>query len=114
MLDEHERRALGTFLHVLEEERFEPKPQVQEAHILRGPEGQIIVPVVLDADELSMSMALLMAHKCRTPVSADRMPVCPGPTSEKGRGRAVFHLGRWGMEAVALIHPSDSVHNAWS
>ena len=63
MLDEHERRALGTFLHVLEEERFEPKPQVQEAHILRGPEGQIIVPVVLDADELSMSMALLMAHK---------------------------------------------------
>lgn len=63
MLDEHERRALGAFLHVLEEERFEPRPQVQEAHILRSPEGQIIVPVVLDADELSVSLALLMAHK---------------------------------------------------
>lgn len=63
ILDEHERRALGQFLHLLEEERFEPKPRVEETHIIRGPDGQIVVPVVLNADKRSVSLALLMAHK---------------------------------------------------
>lgn len=63
LLDEHEKRALAEFLHLLTAERFEPKPQVEEAHILRGPEGQIVVPVVLDAEDLSVSLSLLMAHK---------------------------------------------------
>ena len=62
-LDEHERRALSQFLRLLEEESFDPSPQVEETRILRGPEGQIVVPVVLDADERSLSLALLTAHK---------------------------------------------------
>ncbi len=63
MLDEHERRALSQFLRLLDEEGLDPKPEVDRAHILRGPEGQIYVPVVLDTAEPSVNLALHMAHK---------------------------------------------------
>jgi hypothetical protein len=62
-LDEHERSALSQFLRLLAEEQFDPRPQVEEGHIVRGPEGQIIVPVTLNAAEPSLSLGLLMAQK---------------------------------------------------
>lgn len=62
-LDEDERSALGRFLRFLEDEPFDPRPKAEEAHILRGPDGQIIVPVTLRAGEPSLSLALLMAQK---------------------------------------------------
>lgn len=63
MLDEHERLALGRFLRLLAEEPFEPRPKVEEDRILRGPDGQIIIPVALNADGPSLSLAMLMAEK---------------------------------------------------
>ena len=61
--DDHERRALRTFLHLLEDECFEPKPVVEEDRVFRGPDGQIIVPVTVQTAEPSVSLALLMEHK---------------------------------------------------
>lgn len=62
-LDEQERLALDQFLHLLKEERFEPEPIPDLSRILRTAEGQIIVPVRVNAEEPSVSLALLMAHK---------------------------------------------------
>jgi hypothetical protein len=62
-LDEMEEMALREFLKILEEQKFEPKPQVINAHIQRRPNGHIIVPVALRARAPSLSLALLMGHK---------------------------------------------------
>ena len=62
-LDEHERRALMEFLRMLEEESFEPPLVAEEDRVFRGPDGQIIVPATVRAQELSVSAALLMGHK---------------------------------------------------
>ncbi|MBI4400260.1 MAG: hypothetical protein HY581_01340 [Nitrospirae bacterium] len=62
-LDEHERRALGQLVHLMEKESFESRPTVDERHVFRGPEGQIIVPVTLDAEKPSLPLAMLMAQK---------------------------------------------------
>jgi hypothetical protein len=63
VLDEHERRALSQFLDLMEEAAFEPRPQVDRQRIFRGPDGQIIVPVTLPAQEPSLHTAMLMAKK---------------------------------------------------
>ena len=63
LLDEHERLTLTEFLHLMEQEAFEPRPKVEKNRIFRGADGQIIVPVVLSAEEPSLSLAMLMAHK---------------------------------------------------
>lgn len=63
VLDEHERRALGQFLDLMEEAAFEPRPQVDQHRIFRSSDGQIIVPVILSAQEPSLHMAMLMAKK---------------------------------------------------
>jgi hypothetical protein len=63
VLDEHESLALGQFLRLLAEESFEPRPEVESGRILRGPEGQIIVSVALNAEAPSLSLAMLMAEK---------------------------------------------------
>ena len=62
-LDEHERRALTEFLRMLEEESFESPLVAEEGRVFRGPDGQIIVPATVRAQELSVSAALLMEHK---------------------------------------------------
>ncbi|MBM4121244.1 MAG: hypothetical protein FJ249_01450 [Nitrospira sp.] len=62
-LDEHERLALDQFLGLMEEASFEPRPQVDQRRIFRSPDGQIIVPVTLSAQEPSLHMAMLMAKK---------------------------------------------------
>lgn len=62
-LDEHERRALAQFLRLLAEEPFQTTPMVEEAHVKRGPDGQIIVPVTISGEAPSLSLALLMGHK---------------------------------------------------
>lgn len=62
-LDTQEELALKEFLQILEEQRFEPKPDIVEDRIQRGPNGQIIVPVTLKAKDPSWSLAQLMGHK---------------------------------------------------
>jgi adenylylsulfate kinase len=62
-LDAREEQALGRFLAILQDERFEPEPRVERARVTRGPEGQIIVPVLVSAEAPSLSMALLMGQK---------------------------------------------------
>lgn len=63
ILDEQEGRALTQFMKVLEDEHFESHPSVETSGLARGAEGQILVPVVIDADEPSAHLAMLMAHK---------------------------------------------------
>jgi adenylylsulfate kinase len=62
-LDAREELALTQFLAMLQEERFWSEPKVERSRITRGPEGQIIVPVLVSADTPSLSMALLMGQK---------------------------------------------------
>ena len=62
-LDEQEKLALHEFLETLEEQRFDIKPKVNQEGMSRGPEGQIIVPVILQDQSPSLSLALLMEQK---------------------------------------------------
>jgi len=62
-LDEHERRALARFLHLLEEGAADLQPQADAARAFRGPDGHIVVPVRVSGREPNMGIALLMAQK---------------------------------------------------
>lgn len=62
-LDEHERRALTLFLHLLEEGAADLQPQADAARAFRGPDGHIVVPVRVSGREPNMGLALLMAQK---------------------------------------------------
>ena len=62
-LDDQEELALKGFLETLEAQSFDPKPKVNKERISRGPEGQIIVPVILQGTSPSLSLALLMGRK---------------------------------------------------
>lgn len=63
VLDAREEQALGRFLAMLQDERFALAPKPDRNRIARGPEGQIIVPVLVGAVTPSVSMALLMGQK---------------------------------------------------
>ncbi|MGV7229219.1 MAG: hypothetical protein ACQ9IQ_11220 [Nitrospirales bacterium] len=62
-LHDQEELALKGFLETLQEQCFEPKPTVDQERLSRGPEGQIIVPVILQGTSPSLSLALLMGRK---------------------------------------------------
>jgi hypothetical protein len=60
-LDEEERRALDQFVRFIDEAGLAVSTVVEECH--RGPDGRIIVPVGVDAEQPSLSLALFMEHK---------------------------------------------------
>ncbi len=62
-LDAREEQTLARFLTLLKEEQFGHEAKPDRSRITRGPEGQIIVPVALDAATPSLSMSLLMGQK---------------------------------------------------
>lgn len=62
-LDEQEQQALGRFVRLLEQERFEPKPAAELQRVSRGTEGQIVVPVAVPSDKPDLHIAMLMARK---------------------------------------------------
>ena len=62
-LDEQEHRALAQFRRFVEEAGLAAKTVVEEHRVFRGSDGQIIVPVGVDADEPSLTLALFMEHK---------------------------------------------------
>ena len=62
-LDAREEQALGRFLAMLQDERFGLEPKPDRSRITRGPDGQIIVPVLVGAAAPSLSMSLLMGQK---------------------------------------------------
>lgn len=62
-LDEQESRALRQFIKLLEDEHFKFNPSVERTALARGAEGQILMPVVIDAEEPSAHLAMLMSHK---------------------------------------------------
>jgi len=63
VLDAREEQALGRFMTLLQEEQFGLEAKPDRSRIARGPEGQIIVPVLVGAAIPSVSMALLMGQK---------------------------------------------------
>jgi hypothetical protein len=66
-MDELER---GIYRHVVDAprlSRIEPRPFLEEARLCRGSDGQILVPVTIDAERPSLSLAMLMAHKSDDP-----------------------------------------------
>lgn len=97
MLDEHEQRALEEFLRVLEEEHLTPKPLVDKKEIYRGPDGQIIVPVVLKANEPSLSLALFMAHKAEQVCKQTgcRFLICQRLDKDKNNQRYIWANDTW-------------------
>ena len=62
-LDQHEERALAEFLRFVEDAGLAAKTVVEERHVFRGSDGRIIVPVGVDAEHPSLSLALFMEHK---------------------------------------------------
>lgn len=62
-LDGSEQLAFETFLHLFEEQHFHSKPTVLTNRIHRTLDGQIIVPISLEAETPSLDIALLMGHK---------------------------------------------------
>jgi len=97
MLDEHEHRALREFLRALREEQLEPMPRAEEESIYRGPEGQIIVPVVLKANEPSLSLALFMAHKAEHVYKQTgcRFLICQRLENDKNHQHYVWTNDAW-------------------
>jgi adenylylsulfate kinase len=62
-LDVREEQALARFMTLLQKEQFGLEAKPDRSRIARGPEGQIIVPVLVGAATPSVSMALLMGQK---------------------------------------------------
>lgn len=62
-LDPHEQIALDHFLRLFEQERFEHNPQIDRARIVRGKEGQILLPVTVSGTAPDLHLAMLMSHK---------------------------------------------------
>lgn len=62
-LDELERGVYRRFVDVLHLSTVTPRPSLDERGLRRGPDGRIIVPVTIEAERPSLSLAMLMAHK---------------------------------------------------
>lgn len=62
-LDAREEQAFARFITMLQDERFGLGPEPDRSRITRGPEGQIIVPVLVGGATPSLSMSLLMGQK---------------------------------------------------
>ena len=97
VLDEHERLAVGRFLRLLAEEPFEPRPRVEEDRMLRGPDGQIIISVALDADAPSPSLAMLMAEKAEHlyKQTGCRLVLAQRPEKDPRRRMYLWSGGAW-------------------
>lgn len=63
VLDDLEQGVYRRFVDVLRLSTITPRPSLDEAGLRRRPEGQILVPVTMDAERPSLSLAMLMAHK---------------------------------------------------
>lgn len=62
-LDAREEQALARFIALLQEEQFGVEAKPDRSRLTRGPEGQIILPVLVGAATPSLSMSLLMGQK---------------------------------------------------
>lgn len=62
-LDPHELAALQRFVAAIQEEVRLSVQQVEVAAVFRGAEGQIFVPVVIEAATPDAHLAMLMEHK---------------------------------------------------
>ncbi len=96
-LDEQERLALDHFLQLLEEERCEPRPNVDRRGVLRGPEGQIIVPVSIGAEKPDLHLALLMEHKAEQiyKQTGCRFVLAQRPEQDSHRRTFIWSEARW-------------------
>ncbi|MGE3154849.1 MAG: hypothetical protein AB7G48_20260 [Nitrospiraceae bacterium] len=63
VLDELEQGVYRRFVDVMRLSTITPRPSLDEAGVRRCPDGQIIVPVTMEAERPSLSLAMLMAHK---------------------------------------------------
>ena len=60
--DESEPATLTDFFYIFDEQHFEPKPTVLTSRIHRTSDGQIIIPVSVQGESPSFTIALLMGH----------------------------------------------------
>lgn len=63
VLDELERGVYRRFVDVVRLSTISPPPSLDEKELRRGPDGRIIIPVTIEAERPSLSLAMLMAHK---------------------------------------------------
>ncbi|MEW6246361.1 MAG: hypothetical protein AB1555_06585 [Nitrospirota bacterium] len=62
-LDGIERAALDRLAQLIKEEKNGTAPIIDEPRVFRRLNGEIVVPVIVQAAHPDMSLALLMAHK---------------------------------------------------
>ena len=61
--DDLERGVYRRFVDVLRLSTITPRPSLDDTGVRRCPDGQILVPVTMEAERPSLSLAMLMAHK---------------------------------------------------
>lgn len=96
-LDESEQLALGEFLHILEEQKFDPKPTVLINRIYRTSDSQIIVPLSIKGQSPSLHIALLMGHKAEQiyKQTACRLVLGQYPEKDPDRQMYVWTQNQW-------------------
>ena len=63
VMDKLERGVYRRFVDVLSLSTITPRPSLDDTGVRRCPDGQILVPVTMEAERPSLSLAMLMAHK---------------------------------------------------
>ncbi len=98
-LDPAERRAFRRFVRFLENEQAaqELALVVDEQMARRGTDGQIVVPVTIQADRPSVHLAILMGHKAEQLYKqrACRFLLAQRPERDPNRPTYVWVNGGW-------------------
>ena len=78
----------------MEEAGLAAKTVAEERHVFRGSDGQIIVPVDVDAEQPSLSLALFIEHKGSQLYKQTRCGCVLAQRPMKSPGRRLYHWSR--------------------
>lgn len=77
MMEKLERGVYRRFVDVLSLSRLRPRPSLDARGGGLSSDGQLLVPVTIDAERLSLSLAMRVAHHCGPSLSAQRLQARP-------------------------------------
>jgi hypothetical protein len=96
-LDDLERMALDRLAQLIAEEKNEMAPMIDEPGVFRRLNGEIVVPVIIQAAQPDMHVALLMAHKAEQLYRQTGCRFVPAqrPAHDPEQGTYVWTGGGW-------------------